>query len=291
MARVLRESAARLSGASIEDAELEAEVLLRRASGLTREKLFARLQEPLPVTARAAFSKLLLRRLAHEPTAYITGTREFFGLDFACTPAALIPRQETEGLVEVALDWVRGSFGKLRTGAGSRVKKSHIADVGTGNGAIAIALAVHLPGARVVAIDPSRPALQLARRNAHAHGVEGRIEFVQGSLLSALRSEFDLIVANLPYIPSRTYATLAPEVRDHEPEQALNAGRRGTSLIEELLSQSDSRLRAGGLLLAEHGWNQGRRLRDAASSAYPNARVETKRDLAGLERLLVVETN
>ncbi|MEX0785981.1 MAG: peptide chain release factor N(5)-glutamine methyltransferase [Dehalococcoidia bacterium] len=282
MAQALRSSAARLRSAGIDDADLEAEVLLRHATGLTREQLFARLQEPLARTSRAAFSKLLLRRLAHEPAAYITGHREFFGLDLACSPAALIPRQETELLVEVAVAWVMGH--------GSRVKAPRVVDVGTGNGAIAVALAVHLPQARVVAVDTSRGALQLARRNALAHGVARRIEFVQGSLLTALRGEFDLVVANLPYVPSRAYATLAPEVRDHEPEQALNAGRRGTSLIEALLASASGGLRPGGLLLAEHGWNQGRLLRDAASSAFPRARVETKRDLAGRERLLVVET-
>lgn len=249
---------------------------------MRRETLFARLQEPVPAKSRGHFSKLLLRRLAHEPTAYITGRREFYGLELVCTPAALIPRQETEVLVEVALHWVRG--------LGSGVNEPRIADVGTGNGAIAIALAAHVPEARIVAIDTSAPALQLARCNAKAHGVAGRIDFVRGSLLRSLRRRFDLIVANLPYVPSRAYATLAPEIRDHEPEQALNAGRRGTALIEALLAEAPALLPAGGLLLAEHGWNQGRRLREAASVAFPGACIETQRDLAGLERVLVVET-
>ncbi len=257
-------------------------MLLRHALSLSREALFARLQEPMSVKRRAAYSKLLLRRVAHEPTAYIVGHKEFYGLELACTPAALMPRPETELLVELALDWVKGQ--------GSRAKSKWIADVGTGNGAIAVAIAVHGPEARIVAIDTSRPAMALARRNAEAHAVAGRIAFVQGYLLGPLRGRCDVIVANLPYVPTRLYEKLPPEIREHEPERALHAGRRGTALIEALLAQSPTLLRPGGMLLAEHAWNQARRLREAAQTEFPDARIETKRDLAGLERVLVVET-
>jgi release factor glutamine methyltransferase len=159
-------------------------------------------------------------------------------------------------------------------------------DVGTGNGAIAVALAVHRPTARIVAIDSSRQALALARCNAAANGVSRRIDFVQGELLTPLPGRFDLIVANLPYVPTRLYERLPPEIREHEPATALHAGRRGTALLEALLAQA--RLHPGGLLLAEHAWNQGRRLREAARAAFPTAAIETRRDLAARQRMLVV---
>jgi release factor glutamine methyltransferase len=281
LAQALHDARARLGSAGIADAELEAELLLRHSLGLSREELFIRLQEPFGPEEARRYEALLRRRLAHEPSAYIVGHAEFYGLELACTTAALIPRPETELVVERALEWVKGQ--------GSRVKEPLIVDVGTGNGAIALAIAVHAPRVRVVGIDTSRAALALARRNAGAHGVAGHIAFVQGSLLAPLRGQIDLIVANLPYVPTRLYRKLPPELREHEPEVALHAGRRGTALIEALLAQAPALLRPGGLLLAEHAWNQGQRLRPAAQAAFPRARIATKRDLAGQERMLVVE--
>jgi release factor glutamine methyltransferase len=299
VARALHEARARLRAAGIPDAELEAELLLRHATGLTREQLFARLQEPLPAPSfrhsERSLESLLGRRLAHEPVAYITGHKEFYGLDFECAPAALIPRPETELLVELALLWAKGQ--------GPRAMR--VVDVGTGNGAIAVAIAANARAVRVLAVDVSRDALLLARRNAERHAVAARIDFVQGSLLSMLRAPVDVIVANLPYVPTRLYRKLPPEIVEHEPEVATHAGRRGTALIEALLAQAcpeparpepsrrvegaPALLRPGGLLVAEHQWNQGRRLRNAARAAFPGARIETKRDLSGKERALVVE--
>lgn len=277
LAKTLHDAATRLRAAGIDDAPLEAEVLLRHALGLGRAALLARLQEPLAREGRSAFAALLRRRLDREPTAYILGSSEFYGLELFCTADALIPRPETELLVEFAL-------------ARLQQPRPAIVDVGTGNGAIAVALAAHLRAASIVAIDSSGPALTLARRNAEAHAVAGRIAFVQGSLLKPLRGRFDLIVANLPYISTRTYATLTPESRECEPELALHAGRRGTRVIEELIAQAPALLRRSGLLLAEHAWNQGNRLREAARASFPSAAITTERDLAGRERMLVVET-
>ncbi|MCH7836962.1 MAG: peptide chain release factor N(5)-glutamine methyltransferase [Chloroflexi bacterium] len=279
----LRDAESRLRDAEIEDARLEAEILLCHALSLTREALFARLREPLPTEAHTTFESLLRRRLDHEPTAYIVGHREFYGLRLACAPAALIPRPETELLVEAAIAWLEDT-------EQSPDPRPRIVDVGTGGGAIAVAIAVHCPTAHIVAIDPSRQALALARCNASANGVAGRIDFVQGELLTPLPGRFDLIVANLPYVPTRLYAKLPPEIREHEPAMALHAGRRGTALIEALLAQAQARLHPGGLLLAEHAWNQGRRLREAARAAFPAAAIETRRDLAGRQRMLVVRT-
>ncbi len=276
LAEALREASTRLLKAGIDDPRLEAEVLLRHALGVERQELFARLQEPFGLKSQASYEALIDRRLAHEPTAHIIGHKEFFGLDFACSPAALIPRPETELLVETAIEQFRERGSVLAI------------DVGTGSGAIAVSLAKHLPQARVAAIDISAAALALARRNGLAHCVASRIEFVRGSLLEPLSGRFDLIAANLPYIPSRTYNALLPEIREHEPEVALRAGRRGTAINEVMLAQAVDHLAPGGLLLAEHAWNQGRRLREAAAGHFPTAGIETRRDLAGLERLLVV---
>jgi release factor glutamine methyltransferase len=276
-AEAVHDAERRLRAAGIDDARLEAEVLLCHALGISREALFARLREPL--SGATVFDRLIERRLRREPAAYITGHREFYGLELACTPDALIPRPETELLVEHALACLR-----------RRDRASLVVDVGTGNGAIAVALAVNAPRARILGIDPSRAALRLARRNAAAHGAGDRVAFVEGELLAPVRRRVDLIVANLPYITTRLYEKLPPEIRDHEPEGALHAGPRGTALIEALLAQATAHLKRDGLLLAEHAWNQGRRLRDAARAAFPHARIETKRDLAGRERMLVVET-
>ncbi|MCI0776747.1 MAG: peptide chain release factor N(5)-glutamine methyltransferase [Chloroflexi bacterium] len=278
LAEALREASTRLLKASVDDPRLEAEVLLRHALGAEREQLFARLQEPLNLEHRTSYEALVDGRIAHRPTAYIIGHKEFFGLDFACSPAALIPRPDTELLVETAIEQLRERGPVLAV------------DLGTGSGPIAVSLATHLPQVRVVATDISAAALALARRNALAHCVASRIEFVHSSLLKPLSGRFDLIAANLPYIPSRTYNALPPEIREHEPEAALRAGRRGTAIIEAMLSQAFDRLAPGGLLLAEHGWNQGRRLREAAADHFPTADIATRRDLAGLERLLVVQT-
>ena len=297
LAEALGKARRRLRAVGIEEAGLDAEVLLRRALEISREALLARLQEPLPAGPRAVFEAFLQRRLAHEPTAYIVGHKEFFGLDLACSRAALIPRPESELLVEYAIDWLRttspASLTRLDRADSAKgatpLRRPSIVDLGTGTGALAIALALHVPGTWAVAIDTSRPALELARCNAAAHGVADRIAFVQGTLLTPLRGAFDIILANLPYVPSQTYNRLSPEIRENEPEGALRAGRRGTSVIERMLAQAPAHLRPGGLLLAEHGWNQGRWLREAARAAFPDACVETRRDLAGVDRMLVVD--
>jgi release factor glutamine methyltransferase len=279
IAEALHRAEARLQGAGVEDARLEAELLLGHALGISRERLYVRLPEEIEAAELARCEVLLLRRLGHVPLAYITGHREFYGLELACTPDALIPRPETELLVELALEWCQGS---------PDVPYPTLVDVGTGNGAIAVAIAVHALDARVIAIDRSRAALRLARENAREHGVAQRIAFVQGDLVSMLGRSVDVIVANLPYVPTRLYEKLPPEIREHEPSRALHAGRRGTDVIERLIRQSPPLLRPGGLLLAEHAWNQGRTLREAARRSFPNARIETRRDLSGKERVLVV---
>lgn len=279
---VLHEAAERLRGAGIDDADLEADVLLRHALRMDddRAHMLALLHEPIGPDAAERFDDLVRRRLAHEPTAYIVGFREFYGLKLACSPDALIPRPETELLVEIALDWLA----HLELSS-----RPVIVDVGTGNGALAIALAVNCPAASVIAIDTSAAALLLAQRNAARQGVAARISFARGDLLSPLRSGADLIVANLPYVSDADWDALAPEIRAHEPRSALVGGRTGTEAIARLLAQAPERLNARSLLLCECGDLQADALRIEAVRAFPDAWIEVRQDLAGLDRVLYIE--
>jgi release factor glutamine methyltransferase len=280
LAQALHGAEQRLRAADIDDAWLEAEVLLRYALGLDRHSLFARLQQPIEPQQQATYDALLQRRLAHEPTAYIVGRREFFGLELECTPAALIPRPETELLVEETLAIVRSAEIAQRAW--------EIVDVGTGNGAVAVALAVNLPGARIIGIDVSRQALLLARRNAERHRVADRACLVQSDLLSPLARPVDVVVANLPYVSTADWKASPPEIREHEPRAALDGGPEGTALLERLLAEAPACLGRPGWLLAEIGDEQGERLRRLAAQRFPQADVEVKADLAGLDRLLVI---
>lgn len=279
----MRDAARRLREAGIEDAELEVDILLRHALNLNgdRAHLLAILHDPLPDAVAARFEALVARRLSREPTAYIVGHREFYGLELECGPEALIPRPETELLVDIALAWLREQ--------GAALQRPLIVDVGTGNGALAVALAVHCPPAQVLAIDTSAPALLLARRNAARHGVADRVALLRGDLLTPLRAKADVVVANLPYVSAEDWANLAPEITRYEPREALVGGPRGTETIERLLSQAPSYLASPGLLLCEIGDQQGEALRAAAVRAFPDAWVEVRQDLAGLDRVLYVE--
>ena len=270
-------AATALTVAGIEDARLEAEVLLRYVLKLDRAVFFTRLQSPLAEPEAAEYEELLRRRRRHEPTAYITGRREFFGLDFQVTPAALIPRPETELLVETALARTADRRSPL------------LVDVGAGCGAIAVAVAVNQPRVRVLATDISAAALALTLANARRHGVGARIDAVRTDLLAGLSARFDLILANLPYVASAAWDTLAPEIRDHEPRLALDGGNDGLIFIRRLLLQAAPQVAAGASLCAEIGDDQGSRAIEIAEAAMPSARVNLLRDLAGRDRVLVVD--
>jgi release factor glutamine methyltransferase len=280
-ASALHDGASRLERAGIDDARLEADVLLRHALGIDddRAALLARLHERIDDEAAARFEALLQRRLAHEPAAYIVGYREFYGLRIACTPDALIPRPETEMLADIALD---------RLGR-SELSGPLVVDVGTGTGALAIAVAAHCARARVIATDASLATLGLARRNAGVHGVLDRVALVAGDLLAPLRASPDVVVANLPYVAEADWRALPPEIREHEPPTALVGGPTGTEIIERLLAQAASLMCPGSLLLCECGADQGDALRSAAARAFGDARADVRRDLAGLDRVLCVE--
>jgi release factor glutamine methyltransferase len=278
VAAALHAATRELAPISHEDARLEAEVLMSIALGTDRAHVIAALHESLPDDARASFRALIARRLQREPLAYITGRREFHGIDFAVDSSVLIPRPETEMLVEFALDEIQ------RRGSGTSV-----ADVGTGSGAIAVAIALHAPDARGLATDASAASLAVARRNAAAARVGERIEFREADLLSGL-PQLDIILANLPDISEHDWQALPPEIRDHEPRAALVGGPKGAEVIERLLVDAPAHLAPGGALAAEIGDEQGSALLAAARSLFPDADCYIELDISGLDRMLVIRT-
>ncbi|HSP54360.1 MAG TPA: peptide chain release factor N(5)-glutamine methyltransferase [Dehalococcoidia bacterium] len=275
----LRAAAARISEAGSDEAALEAEILLMHAAGLDRAQLYARLEDALPPDQARAFASFVDRRLAHEPVPYITGHKEFFALDFEVTPAALIPRPESEMLVELVLLFAE----KIDPAA-------LIADIGTGSGAIAVSLAHALPNASVIATDVSAQALDLARRNAERHGVADRIDFRCGDVLAPLDGPVDVIVTNLPYVRTDEWRSLPPELAEHEPRIAFDGGADGLILIRRLLRDAPSRLRPGGALFAEISYEQGEAVLALVEEAFPGASSESRKDLANLDRVLCVYT-
>ena len=225
---------------------------------------------------------MLARRLRREPTAYIIGHREFYGVELEVTPAAPVPRPETELLVDETLAQAR----RLR----HAYRGPHIVDVGTGCGAIALAVAIQLPVARATATDTSQNTLDLAQRNAERLGVSGRVRFVLGDLLSPLAEVADIIVANLPYIPSGEWEGLAPEIRCYEPRAALDGGPDGLRLVSRLLKEAPAHVRSPGALILEIGHDQGAAVAALARQAFPASAIAVKKDLAGLDRVVIVAT-
>ena len=259
---------------------LEAEVLLAHARACTRVDLYTSFDQPAEEPLRTKFRALVKRRAERVPVAYLVGHREFYSLDFQVTPDVLIPRPETELVVLTLLDRIR-EYGAREPGV-------EVADVGTGSGIIAIATARHAANARVTATDISPRALAVARDNAVRLQVAERVEFVESDLLAALPAgkQFDFVASNPPYVARGEFAALAPEVREHEPEVALVAGERGTSVIEPLVKQAAERLRAGGWLVLEISPMVQERVEALVAA---EARFEpgpTVKDLAGLPRVV-----
>lgn len=277
----LRQASKTLASGSREDAPLEAELLLMHLLGIDRAKLYARLEDELSPGDAQAFAQLLERRLSHEPIAYILGHREFFGHDFYVAPGVLIPRPESELLVEKTLDMVKSEF---------PYRDPVIAEIGTGSGAIAISLALHLPNAKIYASDISPRALNIARVNCEKHGVQDRVHLLEGDLLDPLPEPVDIILANLPYIGDEELSELSAEIRIFEPMEALAGGRQGMDKVRQLLSKARGRLRPRGSILLEIGAGQGRAVSSLAEDLFPRARVELARDLAARERVLSVTT-
>jgi release factor glutamine methyltransferase len=274
----LRRAAERLRQAGVDSPELDAGLLLAHLLGVSRAYLLAHPERPLAPGEEQAYAALLQRRANREPLPYLTGHREFYGLDLLVNPHMLIPRPETELLVELALTITPPASPLL------------IADVGTGSGAIAIALAVHLPQALVYASDVSGAALALAAENARRHGVAERIRFLSGDLCSALPEPVHLLVSNPPYLGDADLAEAPPEVARFEPRPALYGGADGLAVIRRLLAGAGPFMLPGGALLLEIGAAQGAAARALARQSFPAALVEVRPDYAGLDRLLLVKT-
>lgn len=287
----LRDGIAQLEREQVPAAALAAELLLMHALGRDRAWIYAHPEFDLDVAAHEQYFSMIARRSSGVPTQHLTGHQEFWGLEFEVTPDVLIPRPETEHVIETALErlGIPPEANSLR-----RKEEFRIADVGTGSGCIAIALAHELSAARIVATDISPAALEVARRNAARHGVAARIDFVECNLLDSLLHQspvtshqslpFDLIASNPPYIGRREAATLLREVREHEPAQALFGGETGTELYAPLVSQAAALLKPGGALVLELGHDSAKHVsRLLRSSEWEGASISN--DLAGIARV------
>src|SRR6266480_4600789 len=305
--RALKQGLAQLRDAHVPSFTLAAELLLLHVLGRDRTWLYAYLEEQISSADAERFSTLLARRAAGEPTQHLTGKQEFWGLEFEVSPDVLIPRPETEHVIEVALDRLavrehRAGSKQALTGEGLQ-----IADIGTGSGCMAIALAKELPGATIYATDISSPALAVARRNAARHSVSAQIHFIESNLLDQVSSVgarymvpsrsqgtnqqsplFDLIASNPPYIGRREAATLMREVRDHEPEIALYGGEEGYELYADLITQAAAHLKPTGILVLELGHDSFPAVQPLLDApTWTNVGVTN--DLAGIPRVLAAE--
>ena len=271
--RALQDASIHLRTVS-ETPRVEAEILLIHVLDVSRSKLLTHPEKSLSSDQLARFEALVGERVTGYPLPHLTGRIEFYGLEIEVTPEVLIPRPETEMLVDLAL---------------ARRPRSVI-DVGTGSGCIAVALAKELPDVEVYAIDISPAALAVGQRNAERHGVDDRVQFIISDLLDRRPSPVDLIVSNPPYVSADEWAALPPTIRHHEPRLALEGGSDGLDLIRRLLSQSQGLLEPGGALLIEIGANQAEEAREIAKTVFPKqgAVVRIHPDLAGRDRVLEV---
>jgi release factor glutamine methyltransferase len=306
----LKEAMARLRAADAPSHTLAAELLLMHALGRDRAWLYTNPESLLNASVAEAYLALVVRRAAGEPTQYLTGKQEFWGLEFEVTPAVLIPRPETEHVIEVTLERLGARGIKIDMVTGAPSPRLRVADVGTGSGCIAVALAHELPHAEITATDISAAALEVARRNAARHAVSERIKFLNTNLLDACLAEplttthrspitdhepritsheshlFDLIVSNPPYVARNAAATLAREVRDHEPHAALFGGPTGIEIYERLIEQAGALVGPGGILVLELGYNSADEVRKMFHVQRHWDNVSITNDLAGIPRVL-----
>ena len=267
-----------LEASHIPDARLEAEVMLMNVMRMQRHDLFSQQETELTVQQEQALAQIMERRLKREPLAYILQYKEFYGVNLLVNPNVLIPRPETECMVEHAL------FMALM---GMETPELVIADVGTGTGAIAINLALHLPAARIFAVDCADEVLDVAAYNIRAHNVMDRVSLGKGDLLEPVPEPVDLILANLPYIPAERLPNLQPEVR-WEPSLALDGGADGLDLVRRLLRQAPDKLKPHGIILLEMDPEQAPAVRELAGEIFPDAELSIEKDLAQRDRIFVI---
>jgi release factor glutamine methyltransferase len=280
IAEAIQKAAMRLSAHKIENARLDAEVLLGHALGRDRAWLLVHMQDQLGDAGQRVYVNYIDRRAGREPLQYITGLQEFWGLPFIVTPDVLIPRPETELVVESAIQ------------RGTTTATPVVVDLCTGSGCIAVSIARGHPQARIFATDRSGAALDIARRNARQNGVADRIRFLEGDLFEPLSEtdlvgRIDVIATNPPYIRSDEFPALQPEVRDFEPEMALIAGPDGTEIAERIVNAAPNYLKSGGSLIMEMGMGQTDALRKIIAAAGSYTEPEVLKDLAGIERVII----
>ncbi len=266
---------------NIEWPHLEAEILLAHALGLKRIELYTDHERILTEEELSRFKELIQRRSQHEPIAYITGTQPFLSLDFYVDRSVLIPRPETEQLVEIAIDSLKRPS--------SPVPRPTVFDIGTGCGAIAISLAKFIPDVKVTGIDSSVQALKIAQRNADHHKVSNKCQFIQGNMFEPLKEKATMIISNPPYIPTDEIATLESDVKDWEPREALDGGKDGLDYIREIIKEAPNHLSTQppkGLLLIEIGEDQGEQVRQLAESSGEYEGIVIIKDLYGKDRIL-----
>ncbi len=269
-----------LSAAGIEDARIEAELLLCHALKTSKTQLYTETERSLSSAEINNLRRFIQQRLLHEPTAYILQGCEFYGIDFYVDYRTFIPRPETELLVEEATEFAH-HFSSLEN-------QLIIADIGTGNGAIAISLALAFPEAKIYAIDISALALQVAEINCRRHKVDKQVELLQGNLLEPLTQPVDMIVANLPYIKECEFRDLSPEIINFEPVVALTGGEDGLDKIRQLLEQAQGKVNFRGCLLLEIGQGQDKTVTLLLNSYFPQASLELIPDLGGINRVIKV---
>lgn len=276
ISRVLKWTAEYFATNGIDSPRLTAELLLSHVLKIERLDLYLRFDQPLNGLEREGFREAIRRRIQREPVAYITGEKSFWTLDLAVDPAVLIPRPDTETLVESALDLI-----------GEEAAVS-VLDLGTGTGCIGLAIAAEREQAFVVAVDASDAACRVARKNVAAAGLSGRMSVVNGNWCDPVMpgSGFDLVVSNPPYIPSEDILALSPEVRDHEPLSALDGGADGLSCYRILVETVAAVLRCGGWLVMEIGFDQKEAVTNLARNTGFYDRFEAKKDLGGQDRVV-----
>jgi release factor glutamine methyltransferase len=269
----------RLEESGSETANLDAQVILGHVLGVERAWLFAHYDEKLNPVQTEHYAELVARRATSEPVAYLVGHREFYGLELQVDKRVLIPRPETELLVDAVLDHIESR--------GDRSVK--MVDVGTGSGAIALAVAANCPTVAIYAVDLSPDALQVAQANVERLDERRQIVLLQGDLLTSLPEPVDIIAANLPYIASPVFATLAADVRDFEPRLALEAGPEGLDAIARLLEQAPAHLKPGGVLFLEIAFDQAAAAMALVEAKLPQATyLGLRQDYHGLDRLVVI---
>ncbi|HEV2223428.1 MAG TPA: peptide chain release factor N(5)-glutamine methyltransferase [Candidatus Acidoferrales bacterium] len=276
----LREAMAQMRSVGVPSHALAAELLLMHVLGCDRAWLYAHPEAPLDAEDARRYFELVTKRVAGTPTQYLTGKQEFWGLEFEVTPAVLIPRPETEHVIEVAVE----RLGKARVNASLR-----IADVGTGSGCIAVALAHEFPRAEIFATDISTAALAVAARNAARHNMAERVRLIECNLLDAFasgRGTFDMIVSNPPYVARADEAQLQREVREHEPHEALFWGVTGSEIYAPLVNQAAGLLKPGGLLVIEIGYGALDRVRSLFDASASWREIHVANDLADIPRVI-----